>query len=142
MDGVLVNLSGEKHRSRRSVENKVFRRGFFQHYEKEIFPATLKAPIEEFISAGGGDLVEFGFRSLMNLTCDFAGIDRPKGTKDETDRLLSLCESLHLAQLLRTRETIEGLCANKYEMHYRTLIKSFYNHQKNTGLHLLENLKC
>ena len=100
MDGVLVNLDGEKHRSRRSVENKVFRRGFFQHYEKEIFPATLKAPIEEFISAGGGDLVEFGFRSLMNLTCDFAGIDRPKGTKDETDRLLSLMRIFALGTTL------------------------------------------
>ena len=28
MDGVLVNLHGEKHRTRRSLENKVFRRGF------------------------------------------------------------------------------------------------------------------
>ena len=41
MDGVLVNLHGEKHHARRGLENKVFRRGFFQHYEKEVFPDTL-----------------------------------------------------------------------------------------------------
>jgi cytochrome P450 len=77
MEGVLVNLHGEKHRARRGLENKVFRRGFLQHYEKEVFPDTLRATIDGFVADGGGDLVEFGFRSLMNLTCDFAGIDRP-----------------------------------------------------------------
>lgn len=100
MDGVLVNLHGEKHRTRRSLENKVFRRGFFQHYEKKVFPDTLRTTIDGFVSDGGGDLVEFGFRSLMNLTCDFAGIDRPKGTQDETDRLLLLMRTFALGTTL------------------------------------------
>ena len=100
MDGVLVNLHGEKHRARRGLENKVFRRGFFQHYEKEVFPDTLRSTIDEFVSDGGGDLVEFGFRSLMNLTCDFAGIDRPGGTQEETDRLLLLMRTFALGTTL------------------------------------------
>ena len=54
MDGVLVNLHGEKHRTRRSLENKVFRRGFFQHYEKKVFPDTLRTTIDGFVSDGGG----------------------------------------------------------------------------------------
>ena len=44
--------------------------------------------------------MEFGFRSLMNLTCDFAGIDRPKGTQDETDRLLLLMRTFALGTTL------------------------------------------
>ena len=38
--------------------------------------------------------------SLMNLTCDFAGIDRPKGTQDETDRLLLLMRTFALGTTL------------------------------------------
>ena len=64
---------GKKHRARRGLENKVFRRGFFSHYEKDVFPKTLALTIDQFVSNGGGDLVEFGFRALINLTCDFAG---------------------------------------------------------------------
>ncbi len=100
MDGVLVNLHGEKHRARRGLENKVFRRGFLQHYEKEVFPNTLRTTIDGFVSDRGGDLVEFGFRSLMNLTCDFAGIDRPGGTREETDRLLLLMRTFALGTTL------------------------------------------
>ncbi|MGV0035856.1 MAG: cytochrome P450 [Candidatus Azotimanducaceae bacterium WSBS_2022_MAG_OTU7] len=100
MDGVLVNLHGEKHRARRGLVNKVFRRGFLQHYEKEVFPDTLRTTIDGFVSDRGGDLVEFGFRSLMNLTCDFAGIDRPGGTQEETDRLLLLMRTFALGTTL------------------------------------------
>jgi cytochrome P450 len=100
MEGVLVNLHGEKHRARRGLENKVFRRGFLQHYEKEVFPDTLRATIDGFVADGGGDLVEFGFRSLMNLTCDFAGIDRPRGSQEETDRLLLLMRTFALGTTL------------------------------------------
>ena len=57
MEGVLVNLHGEKHRARRGLENKVFRRGFFSHYEKDVFPKTLALTIDQFVSNGGGDLV-------------------------------------------------------------------------------------
>ncbi len=100
MDGVLVNLHGEKHRARRSLENKVFRRGFFTHYEKEVFPKTLALTIDQFVMDGGGDLVEFGFRALINLTCDFAGIDRPQASQPETDRLLLLMRSFALGTTL------------------------------------------
>jgi cytochrome P450 len=36
----------------------------------------------------------------MNLTCDFAGIDRPKGTQKETDRLLLLMRTFALGTTL------------------------------------------
>ena len=96
MEGVLVNLHGEKHHARRGLENKVFRRGFFTHYEREVFPKTLALTIDQFVSNGGGDLVEFGFRALINLTCDFAGVDRPQASQSETDRLLSLMRSVRV----------------------------------------------
>ena len=33
MDGVLVNLHGAEHTARRGLENKIFRRDVFLHYE-------------------------------------------------------------------------------------------------------------
>lgn len=100
MEGVLVNLHGEKHRARRALETKVFRKEFFHYYEKEVFPDSLAATIDRFVASGGGDLVEFGFRCMMNLTCDFAGIDRLEGTEPETDRLLSLMRTFALGTTL------------------------------------------
>lgn len=100
MDGVLVNLHGEKHRARRGLETKVFRKEFFHYYEREVFPHSLQATIDTFVARGGGDLVEFGFRSMMNLTCDFAGIDREQGSEAETDRLLELMRAFALGTTL------------------------------------------
>jgi len=39
------------------------------------------------------DLVEFGYRVTMNLTADFAGIDRPSKTPAETEHLLRLLKT-------------------------------------------------
>jgi len=90
MDKVLLTLHGEEHRKRRVLEFRVFRRDFFRWYETEIFPRTLNETIAEAIAAGRADLVELGYRVTMNLTADFAGIDRPARTAQETQDLLKL----------------------------------------------------
>ena len=100
MDGVLVNLHGDRHKARRGLENKVFRRDFFHFYEQEVFPASLQATIDRFVAEGGGDLVDFGFRAMMNLTIDFAGVDRPDKSDEETDTLLRLLRSFALGTTL------------------------------------------
>lgn len=93
MDGVLVNLHGEAHRARRNLENKVFRRDVFRYYEREVFPPTLEQTLQPFMDQGKADLVDFGFRVLLNLTADFAGIDRPEQTAEETETLLRLMKT-------------------------------------------------
>lgn len=90
MEKVLVNLHGDEHRSRRLVESLVFRRDFFKYYEHEVFPATLEQTLRPFVERGRGDLVDFGYRVLLNLTADFAGIDRPEKSADETGALLRM----------------------------------------------------
>jgi cytochrome P450 len=90
MDQVLLTLHGEEHRKRRVLEFRVFRRDFFRWYETEIFPKTLNETIAEAIAAGRADLIELGYRVTMNLTADFAGIDRPARTARETQDLLKL----------------------------------------------------
>lgn len=93
MDGVLVNLHGEDHRARRNLENKVFRREIFRYYESEVFPPTLEKTLRPFLDQGKADLVDLGFRALLNLTADFAGIDRPEKTAEETETLLRLMKT-------------------------------------------------
>ncbi len=93
MDGVLVNLHGDAHRARRNLESKAFRRDIFRYYEREIFPPTLEKTLRPFLEQGGADLVDLGFRTLLNLTADFAGIDRPEQTAEETETLLRLMKT-------------------------------------------------
>jgi len=90
MDSVLLTLHGTAHKARRQLELRVFRREVLREYEREVFPATLQGTLAPFVAAGRADLVDFGYRVTMNLTADFAGIDRPLGTPAETLKLLEL----------------------------------------------------
>lgn len=90
MDDTLISLHGAEHHKRRVTEFAVFGRGFFRYYEKEVFPPTLERTLAPYLEAGRADLVEFGYRVTMNLTADFAGIDRPRQDVEETERLLRL----------------------------------------------------
>ena len=90
MEGVLLTLHGKAHRDRRRLENRVFRREIFRYYEREVIPRTIERSIAPFVARGHADLVALGYRVTMNLTADFAGIDRPNQTSEETEALLAL----------------------------------------------------
>ena len=93
MADALITLHGEAHSQRRVVEFGVFGRGFFREYERGVFANILQPALAPCRAAGRADLVELGYRVTMNLTADFAGIDRPTGDADETNRLLSLVKT-------------------------------------------------
>ena len=40
------------------------------------------------------DLVDFGYRVMVNLTADFTGIDRQEKSPEETAELMGFLESL------------------------------------------------
>lgn len=90
MDRVLLTLHGEEHRQRRMLEFKVFRRDFFRYYETQVFPRTLEDAMAPAVAASRADLIELGYRVTMNLTADFAGVDRPRRNDEETRELLAL----------------------------------------------------
>jgi cytochrome P450 len=77
MRKVLVNLHGDEHLVRKRVVTKILRPAFFHFYEKNVFRPTLTQTLAPYVAAGKADLVDFGYRVMVNLTCDFAGIDRP-----------------------------------------------------------------
>jgi len=93
MKDVLLTLHGEKHKIRRHLELRLFRRNYAHHYETNVFPKTLAWVLDPIVARGEADLVDFGYRVTMNLTADFAGIDRPQKTSDETDRLLAIVKT-------------------------------------------------
>ncbi|MGI9323747.1 MAG: cytochrome P450 [Pseudomonadales bacterium] len=93
MNDALITLHGEAHSQRRVVEFSVFSRSFFREYERSIFPAALKPVLDPHLHSGQADLVELGYRVTMNLTADFAGIDRPLGSAAETDALLAMVKT-------------------------------------------------
>ncbi len=90
MDQTLLTLHGERHRKRRLLEFRVFRKDFFHWYERTVFPQTLLQSMAPDIAAGRSELIDLGYRVTMNLTADFAGIDRPEKSTEETTRLLRL----------------------------------------------------
>ena len=88
MDDVLLTLHGAEHHKRRTAAFKVFGRGYFRFYEREVFPATLFRTLAPFLARGSADLIDCGYRVTLNLTADFAGIDRPEQSPAETEALL------------------------------------------------------
>ncbi len=100
MERCLVNLHGAEHRARRNVEATVFRKNVFVDYEKNIMPQTLSETLDPFLVAGKGDLVDIGYRVMMNLTVDFTGIDRTERSAEETAELLRLLKEFSLAPAL------------------------------------------
>ena len=100
MSRVLVNLHGQEHRDRRSIESVMFRREIFLAYERHVLPQTLAETIAPALAAGKTDLVDLGYRVMMNLTVDFTGIDRPLRTAEETGELLRLLKEFSLAPAL------------------------------------------
>lgn len=87
MADCLLVLHGAEHRVRRRVENRLFRRGTFRHWEREFLHDVVRDTLRPFVDAGRGDLVEIGYRTVMNLTAMVAGVDRPHGSSEETDAL-------------------------------------------------------
>ncbi len=92
MEDALITLHGEAHSQRRIAEFGVFNKAFFRHYESDVFPRTFKPILQHYLELGHADLVELGYRVTMNLTADFAGIDR-EDTIEETETLLDLVKT-------------------------------------------------
>lgn len=112
MEKTIVNLHGDEHRARRIVEGKVLRRDYFRWYETQVFPITLQETLAPYLAKGKVDAVDFGFRVMMNLTADFAGIDRVRRSPEETEQLLRILRTFGkaatLGQALGDKEVIRA----------------------------------
>lgn len=112
MKDVLLTLHGDEHRLRRRLEMRVFGRSFFKYYEQDVFPKTLEETLSPIAAQGGFDLIEFGYRVTINLTADFAGIDRPERSTQETEALLSMVKSFSegatIVHTMRDKAVVEG----------------------------------
>ncbi len=97
MADVLLTLEGDEHLQRRQVEYRVFDRYLLRDYERQVFPRVFTPLLQRASEAGQIDLVEMVYRVVMNLTADFAGIDRQGDSVTETDLLLKLIKAFSAA---------------------------------------------
>lgn len=108
MADVIVNLHGDEHRSRRRLENRLFRRDRMEDYEKRRFPEVIEETISPHVAAGSCELVHLSHQLMMNLAATTAGIDRPLGTPEETfhlyDYLMTFIEGATLAHYTGDRD--------------------------------------
>jgi cytochrome P450 len=106
----LMLLHGEEHKKRRRLENRLFRRGTFKWWESDLLPGVIQEALAPCLAAGGTDLLDLGYRTIMNLTALVAGVDRPLGTAEETDALKALTmkfsEGATLGHNLRDRDVV------------------------------------
>ena len=100
MDRVLVALHGEDHRQRRLLEMRIFKKDFFHYYEKQVLPAVVDRTLARFLPTGRADLMDFGRRAMLDLTADFAGIDRQSNSDEERDALVAIIHGLGAAATL------------------------------------------
>jgi cytochrome P450 len=89
MADVLVNLHGDEHRSRRRLENRLFRRDTNARYELELFPPIVEETLAPHVESGRAELVSLSHQLMMNLAASTAGVDRPLRTPEETFHLYS-----------------------------------------------------
>jgi cytochrome P450 len=94
MAGVIVNLHGDEHVARRRLENRLFRRDTFRWYEREHVPKIIDAVLTPARIEGHGDLLNIARHTMMMLSVDVAGIDRPRGTADELTQLYDVMDRM------------------------------------------------
>ena len=90
MADCLLDLHAEAHRDRRRLENRLFRRATFEHFERTVLPAAIASTLAPAITAGSGDLIAIGYRTVMHLTATIAGIDVPPDAVAELEFLTKL----------------------------------------------------
>lgn len=87
MKDCLLVLHGDAHRRRRRVENRLFRREVFAHWERRTLGETLDAVLAPYVAAGRADLRALGYRAAISLTATIAGVDHDPANVAHTSRL-------------------------------------------------------
>lgn len=114
MADTLLDLHGAEHKARRKLVNRVFNRPVFAYYEREVIPQLIERSLSPFLAAGRADLIELGYRTSMNFTAHFSGIDLPPDDDDATDALLDLVrkfsEGATLVHSTRDKHEVRNEC--------------------------------
>jgi cytochrome P450 len=75
MEKVIVNLHANEHTTRRRLENRLFRRETFAHWERNLIPDSVMASIAPHVGGGSIDMVDLARTTMMHIAADIAGID-------------------------------------------------------------------
>jgi cytochrome P450 len=120
MESVLINLHGERHKQRRRLENRMFRRETFDHYERDLFPGVVEETLLPYLGAGHADLRPFGVELMLNLSALTSGVDRPLRNAKETERLHEyieyFIEGAHLAHATGDRQERSAFIAEQLQL--------------------------
>lgn len=97
MKDVIVSLHGDEHRVRRRVENRLFRRETFRHYEHMQIPQAIDDLLEPHLEIGWVELLALTRRTMLHVGLLVSGIDRSEGTEEESQRIAALLVRLSRA---------------------------------------------
>lgn len=142
MEKVLVNLHGNEHKMRRTVEARILRPNYFRWYEAEVYPKTLQETIRPYLEAGQADLVDLAYRILLNLTADFSGVDRPEKSPEETARLLGMLRTFGKAATLGQAKGDREAIVREIEAALEEFDRDFYQPSKQRRLQEIARLEA
>jgi len=94
MRDVIVALHGDEHRTRRRVENRLFRRETFSHYEHSLVPAAVNDLLEPHLRDGWVDVLVLARRTMQNVSLLVSGIDRIDDSEQEAERIAGVLQRL------------------------------------------------
>jgi cytochrome P450 len=100
MENVIVNLHGRAHTARRRLENRLFRRETFHHWEDELIPRSIETSLIAHATDGRVDLLEVARDTMMRIAADIAGIDLGD-SPERFVQLRSIMSDLALASTVR-----------------------------------------
>jgi cytochrome P450 len=90
MKNVIVSLHGDEHRTRRRIENRLFRREVFRLYEHELIPQAIDELLQPHLRAGWVELLSLTRRAMQHVALLVSGVDRVSGTDEEAQHLATL----------------------------------------------------
>lgn len=73
LDGVVMQVDGDRHRARRLEENPLFRHDEIAHYDAEVVPVAIAAELP--VEPAEIELRDFGFRASLPVVATILGLD-------------------------------------------------------------------
>lgn len=133
LQDALITLHGEEHRVRRRLENRLFRLDTLRGYEIDVVRPSIAATIEPFTRRGWLDVVEMSRRVTLNLSALIAGVDRPNGSVEDTERLLDYVWKFSAGATVVhavDRERVAAEAADALERYDREFFQASYARRK------------
>lgn len=124
-DGVVSIQHGTVHRTRRRVENTMFRPEILRLYEFGLFPDTMERLLDQLLGGPEADLYVVGELLAAVLAARRAGIDLDPGDLDTLHRVVAIVDAFSQGSAIldaKDPDAVRGLVYETYRVFERDFV--------------------